>query len=469
MPIISLMFLALTALTWAALFLASRAKCPAADKWILLAASFGMIAWADWRFAAVLAALCVVTWYCAAKKHTAAGIAAALAALGFFKYTNFFGESFAKLFGADYTALNIILPLGISFYTFSAISYLADVQRGKQDARSLLDVTVYLAFFPKLTSGPIQRSGDFFRQLDGPREMGWNAFSAGVQIFMFGLFKKIVLADHISDFVNQVFDAPAAFGSATVLFAAVGYALQIYFDFSGYSDMAIGTARILGIFLPRNFDLPYLSRNVTELWKRWHISLSSWLQDYLYISMGGSRKGLPRTYGNLILTMVLGGIWHGASWNYIVWGLLHGIALAVHKVYMKLTDSPNRTHSLVGNAFSTAVTFLFTTFCWIFFRAESLPKAMAVVKQIVSFRQGLQQPYMWVIVGLVVLSAASFTASRHSRTEGSTGKKNQSPVQGFYPLLDLTNFWQLTVFFVFCGLILCLAYTGGSPFIYGKY
>ena len=357
---------------------------------ILLIASYVFVFYADWRFVAVLAVLTLTTWYCAKKeKARKYGIIIAILVLVFFKYTNFFVESFAKIFGADCTTLNIILPLGISFYTFSAISYIFDVSRGKVLQRSLMDLALYLAFFPKITSGPIQCSEDFFDQIDKKRFVGWSSFASGIQIFVFGLFKKIVLADRLSVFVNQVYETPMAFGSLTVFLAAIAYSLQIYFDFSGYSDMAIGVARMFGINLPRNFNLPYLSHNVTELWKRWHITLSTWLQEYLYISLGGNRKGRARTYINLILTMVIGGIWHGANWTYIVWGVLHGLALAVHKIWMTVTGSRTKKHSIFAHVISICLTFLFTTFCWIFFRAESLSQAVLIIKCIFSFESGL--------------------------------------------------------------------------------
>ncbi len=258
---------------------------------LLLIASYLFAAYGDLRFALILGALTVSTWLLAKKKKIKLGIFLSLAGLFFFKYVNFFAGSFSTLFGRDEIGLHLILPIGISFYTFSAISYLADVKQEKLEARGLLDVALYLSFFPKLTSGPIQRAGEFFCQIDRKRRIGWHTFSPGIQIFVFGLFKKIVLADRLSVFVNQVYKTPNVFGSITVLGAAIAYSLQIYFDFSGYSDMAVGVARILGIELPRNFNLPYLSHNVTEFWKRWHITLSSWLQDYLYISWGGVERG----------------------------------------------------------------------------------------------------------------------------------------------------------------------------------
>lgn len=438
---------------------------------LLLAASYAFIIYADYRFAFAIGALTIITWLFAKKeKLIPFGIILAVLSLGFFKYTNFFIESFAKLFGNDFTALNLIVPLGVSFYTFSAISYMADVKRGKVKAENLFYVALYLSFFPKLTSGPIQRSGDFFAQAHSDRTIGAESFKTGIQIFAFGLFKKIVLADRLSVFVNQVYATPKAFGSFTVLLAVIAYSFQIYFDFSGYSDMAIGVAKILGFDLPRNFNLPYVAHNVTELWKRWHISLSSWLMEYLYFPLGGSRKGVFRNYLNLILTMVIGGIWHGANWTYVFWGLLHGLALAVHKIWMKLTKSDKKQPSLVGSVISIILTFAFTSFCWIFFRASSFENALDIITRIFSFSAGLEQPYLWLFVSLILYCAAVIFAVVKSRKNNTKLKKlNVSRVDGFYPVLNLSKFWQLTIFFVFVGLTLAFAYTGGSPFIYGNY
>lgn len=439
--------------------------------WILLATSYLFVAYADYRFALALAILTLSTWFFARNsKINIVGIIIALVMLSFFKYTNFFASSFASLLGNDFTVLNIILPIGISFYTFNAISYLVDVKREKLETRNLKDVALYLSFFPKLTSGPLQKSGDFFEQADRKREIGWNTFSLGIQVFMFGLFKKIVLADRLSVFVNQVYETPNAFGSLTVFIAAIAYSLQIYFDFSGYSDMAIGVARIIGFKLPRNFNLPYLAHNVTELWKRWHITLSSWLQEYLYISLGGNRKGKFRTYFNLVLTMVLGGIWHGANWSYLIWGLLHGIALAIHKAWVAITGSPGKKHSVMANVVSIVLTFMFTSFCWIFFRADSFNHAITIIRRIVSFESGIEQPYIWLFISIIVLFVCSMAALiKSKKLDVKIQKMNISFIEGYYPILDLTKFLNLVAFFVFCGLILCLAYTGGSPFIYGNY
>lgn len=438
---------------------------------ILLAASYAFIIYADFRFAMAIGTLTIITWIVAKKeKLIPLGIVIAVLSLGFFKYTNFFIESFSKLFGNDFTALNLIVPLGVSFYTFSAISYLVDVKRGKVKADNLLYVALYLSFFPKLTSGPIQRSGDFFEQAHSDRVIGFDSFKTGIQIFVFGLFKKIVLADRLSVLVNQVYATPKAFGSLTVLLAVIAYSFQIYFDFSGYSDMAIGVAKILGFNLPRNFNLPYLAHNVTELWKRWHISLSSWLMEYLYFPLGGSRKGTVRSYLNLVLTMVIGGIWHGTNWTYVFWGLLHGLALVVHKIWMKLTKSDKKQPSLVGSIISIILTFAFTSFCWIFFRADSFENAIDIITRVFSFSAGLEQPYLWLFVSLVLYFAAViFAVIKSRKSEKKLKKLNVSKVEGYYPILNLSKFWQLTIFFVFVGLTLALAYTGGSPFIYGNY
>ncbi len=476
MQMISFVFLGLVFVVFALIYIFDKiikdtSKSRIISNWILLISSYVFTAFADYRFAIVLLVLTITTWFFAKKdKLNFMGVIVALVALAFFKYTNFFIESFSKLFGNDYTPLRIILPIGISFYTFSAISYLIDVKRGKIQAHSCIDVALYLSFFPKLTSGPIQKSGNFFEQIGSYRKIGWDTFSIGIQIFVFGLFKKIVFADRLSVFVNQVYDTPLAFGSFTVFMAAIAYSLQIYFDFSGYSDMAVGVAKMLGINLPRNFNLPYLAHNVTELWKRWHITLSTWLQEYLYISLGGNRKGKVRTYVNLILTMVIGGIWHGANWTYIMWGLLHGIALAVHKAWMSITNNQNKKHTVVSNVLAIIATFLFTTFCWIFFRADTIYDAFIVIKRIFCFETGLEQPYLWLFITGVVLIGGSIVAAVTSKKKGFIPKKNNtSYVEGFYPVLDLTKFWHLVAFFVTCGLLLCLAYTGGSPFIYGNY
>ena len=288
-------------------------------------------------------------------------------------------------------------------------------------------------------------------------------FKEGIQIFLFGLIKKIVLADNIAICVDAVFAAPENFHAVSAIVAAVGYSLQVYFDFSGYSDMAIGCAKCLGYDLMRNFNLPYVSKNVTELWKRWHISLSTWLQEYLYISLGGNRKGKFRTNVNLFLTMVIGGLWHGAAWTYVVWGALHGLALGVHKLWMRITGH-GRDHkgTFLGNLLSGFVTFLFVTFCLIIFRADSFSTAIKMITAIFTWQNGVMYISSWVVLSAILLAIGTLIAYIKSR-------KNKTAFDGFYPIVNLDSIGGQIIFFVALGLCIALAYTGTSPFIYFQF
>jgi alginate O-acetyltransferase complex protein AlgI len=301
--------------------------------------------WWDWRFCLLMLLLTIVAYISAiqisklpkTRLYIILGVAVPLVVLGIFKYFNFFVSSFMQIFGIrNVGSLNIILPIGISFYTFQSLSYIIDVYRRNIDAeKNFIKLALYIAFFPQLVAGPIVRASDFLPQLDEERNINFNNFKIGIQIFVFGLFKKIVIADWLSVFVDDVFRTPNVFHAISLILAIIAYSIQIYFDFSGYSDMAIGCAKCLGYDFVRNFNLPYISRNITEFWRRWHISLSSWLKEYLYIPLGGNRKGPIRTYVNNMLTMLLGGLWHGADLTFLAWGGAHGIALCVHKTYKK--------------------------------------------------------------------------------------------------------------------------------------
>ncbi len=308
-----------------------------------------------------------------------------LGLLVYFKYTNFFYEMLAPLWGGGFHALDIFLPVGISFFTFQSLSYTLDVYRGDlKPLDSLLDYAFYISFFPQLVAGPIVRARDFIPQIRKPLFVSREMFGEGVFFIVSGLFKKAVISDYISvNFVERIFDNPGLYSGLENLFGVYGYALQIYCDFSGYSDMAIGIALLLGFRFPINFNSPYKSDSVTDFWHRWHISLSTWLRDYLYISLGGNRRGKIRTYINLILTMLLGGLWHGASWNFIVWGGLHGAALAVHKYLRSLLKRPKHYHSAgVRRFFAVVLTFHFVCFCWIFFRNTTFEGSLTMIRQI---------------------------------------------------------------------------------------
>lgn len=308
-----------------------------------------------------------------------------LGLLCYFKYTNFFYEMFAPLFGGTYTPLDIFLPVGISFFTFQSLSYTIDVYRGElKPLDNLLDYIFYVSFFPQLVAGPIVRARDFIPQIRKPLFVSNEMFGQGVFFIVSGLFKKAVISDYISvNFVERIFENPGLYSGVENLFGIYGYALQIYCDFSGYSDMAIGLALLLGFKFPMNFDSPYKSDSVTDFWHRWHISLSTWLKDYLYISLGGNRRGKLRTYLNLIITMLLGGLWHGASWNFIVWGGLHGFALALHKFFRSIMKRDKNFRSTgIRKFFAVAITFHFVCFCWIFFRNTSFEGSITMIKQI---------------------------------------------------------------------------------------
>lgn len=310
-----------------------------------------------------------------------------LGLLIYFKYTNFFIQTCNDLFKAGFNPLHILLPVGISFYTFENLSYTIDVYKGEfEPERKFLNYVLFLSFFPKLVMGPIVRAKDFIPQLKKPYALTGEDFSKGFYLIISGLFKKVVISDYITlNFVNYVFDGPSLHTGLECLLAVFGYAIVIYCDFSGYSDVAIGMAKWLGITIPANFRSPYQSKSITEFWRRWHISLSSWLRDYLYIPLGGNRYGTFRTYLHLFITMVLGGLWHGASWNFIIWGCLHGLALAAHKLWMGATQKNLAGVQQRGwyEGLSQVVTFLFVCFCWIFFKAADYETATTMIHQIV--------------------------------------------------------------------------------------
>ena len=308
-----------------------------------------------------------------------------LGLLCYFKYTNFFGEVVASITGGTFSALDIFLPVGVSFFTFQSLSYTIDVYRKKiSPLTSLLDYAFYVSFFPPLVAGPIIRARDFIPQIRKPLFVSHEMFGQGVFYILCGLFKKAIISDYIGvNFVERIFANPTLYSGLENLMGVYGYALQIYCDFSGYSDMAIGIALLLGFHVNKNFDSPYQSASITEFWRRWHISLSSWLRDYLYISLGGNRKGKFRQYLNLIITMFLGGLWHGASWNFIVWGMFHGIALAGHKAWMAIAGhKKDENKSALRRLLGVVVTFHFVCFCWIFFRNTTFNASVAMIRQI---------------------------------------------------------------------------------------
>lgn len=317
-----------------------------------------------------------------------ASLVSNLGVLAVFKYFGFFTESFIAAlerigFSVNAPMMQFVLPIGISFYTFQTLSYTIDVWRGDMRAtRRLIDFAAYVTFFPQLVAGPIERARALLPQFEARRR--WNAERAGegAMLFLWGLYKKTVIADNLAPLVNAAFAAPAAAEPALMLLGVLGFAAQIYCDFSGYSDMARGLARLLGFDLMVNFDLPYFARTPSEFWRRWHISLSSWLRDYLYVPLGGNRGGKLATYRNLFLTMVLGGLWHGAAWTFIVWGAFHGAILAIYRALSidALIERAKGSGAVIVNVVAWGVMSVLTLIGWTFFRAQSLPDAFAVLR-----------------------------------------------------------------------------------------
>jgi D-alanyl-lipoteichoic acid acyltransferase DltB (MBOAT superfamily) len=333
-----------------------------------------------------------------------------LGLLGYFKYTNFFIDNVNLAFDADFKFQDIILPVGISFYTFQTLSYTIDVYRKElEPTKSFMDFLFFVSFFPQLVAGPIVRASDFIPQIYKRLKLTKEEFNAALFLIIGGLLKKAVISDYISiNFVDRVFDAPNRYTSFENLMASYGYAIQIYCDFSGYSDMAIGLALLMGFWLPPNFRTPYQSASITEFWRRWHISLSTWLRDYLYISLGGNRGGKFKTYINLFLTMLLGGLWHGASWKFVLWGVLHGSALAFERFFGNLIKLPK---NYFVKTIQILLTFHFVAFCWLFFRAKDFSTALQLIsnigdltfdwKQWLVIIQGYQNVFLLILIGFI--------------------------------------------------------------------
>lgn len=382
-----------------------------------------------------------------------------LGLLGYFKYTNFLFSIFA---GAEFQPFDIFLPVGVSFFTFQSLSYTIDVYRGSiKPVDHILDYAFYLSFFPQLVAGPIVRAADFLPQIHQPTMVTREMLGRGVFLICTGLFKKAVISNYISlNFVDRIFDAPSLYTGLENLLGVYGYALQIYCDFSGYSDMAIGIALLLGFHFNLNFDSPYQSKNITEFWRRWHMSLSSWLRDYLYISLGGNRKGKFRTYLNLLITMLLGGLWHGASWRFMLWGALHGAALALHKWFSEWNlniSFPPKLAQVLG----VAITFHFVCFCWIFFRAPDMATAGQVLTQIFTQFNGHVLPeFVMGYKGVALLMVAGFIL--HFVPKGAEQKAEAWVVR--MPLAAKTALLVATIL-----LVIQTKSAGIQPFIYFQF
>ena len=315
------------------------------------------------------------------KLCVAVSVIASLGVLGYFKYANFFAENWSYLIGTNFKPMDIFLPVGISFYTFQSISYVIDVYRRRiEPTDSWLEYIFFLSFFPQLVAGPIVRADHFLPQIKADRKATRDEIWFGFWLILLGIVKKSLLADYIAQYNDIVFATPDTYTGFENLMAILGYTMQIYCDFSGYSDMAIGIAMIMGFSLPKNFDFPYKAQNVTDFWRRWHISLSSWLRDYLYIPLGGNRRGKFMTYLNNFLTMIIGGLWHGASWKYVAWGGAHGVGLITHKAMKPLLDKvPNIP---IVKVVSWLITFVFIIITMTIFRVNEIGDLSVIANNI---------------------------------------------------------------------------------------
>ncbi|MBR2524623.1 MAG: MBOAT family protein [Clostridiales bacterium] len=325
-------------------------------------------------------------------------VAVCICILVYFKYMGFFGDIVNSVFsltgiGHDLITLKIVLPVGISFYTFQTMSYVIDVYRGSVDAEKHFGkYAAFVSFFPQLVAGPIERSSNLLPQIKSSANFSYDQAISGVKLILWGYFKKLLIADFLSPFVQKVYDGPYIYEGFALVLATLFFSFQIYCDFSGYSDIAIGTARLFGIELMTNFRSPYLSKSVKEFWNRWHISLSTWFKDYIYIPLGGNRVSRPRHCLNLMITFIVSGLWHGANWTFVIWGFIHGLAQIIESLIHK-DDNKGRS---VPSVLRIAGVFVFTTFAWVFFVAHSLEDAIYVITH---FLNGITSPVNYIVNG----------------------------------------------------------------------
>jgi D-alanyl-lipoteichoic acid acyltransferase DltB (MBOAT superfamily) len=443
------------------------------ENWVLVAASCVFYGWWDWRFLGLLLFTTGVDFFAARaiansqapgrkRIYLACSIGTNLTVLGFFKYCNFFAGSLAHLLqplGLQMPSrlLDIVLPVGISFYTFQAMSYTFDVYRGRVEAcRHPREFLTYITFFPQLVAGPIERAGEMLPQYRKARRVTAVDIAEGFYLILWGYAKKTVVADNLGVKVDRIFAQPA-FTTADVLVGTLAFAFQIYADFSGYTDIARGVARWLGIRLCLNFDHPYFSKNPREFWQRWHISLSTWLREYLYIPLGGNRLGEGRTYVNLMITMLLGGLWHGAAWNFVLWGGYQGALLAAHRWY---SQGPGKravgAKGWLARGVSMAVMFCFTLYGWLLFRSRGAAELMATHAALLHWSLGQDLagrvakllPYIGLVLAVDAITY-----------------KTRDPF--FFARLSP---WVTTLFYlVLLYAIVILGMTGREQFIYFKF
>jgi len=436
---------------------------------MLLCASYFFYAWWDWRFLLLMAASTSVDYWMSRRiqrssnqatrrKLLYVSLALNFCFLGYFKYFNFFLDSFAGVadvmgvHNIPHSLWKVILPPAISFYTFQEVAYIVDVyQRKLEPPDSLLEYALFISFFPHLIAGPIQRPGHLLPQVQRPRHFNAEHVYDGCMLVVSGLFRKCVIADSAAQIANGAFDGKMGHSGWVTMLGAYAFALQIYGDFSGYSDIARGSAQLLGFHFMVNFRQPYLATSLQDFWRRWHISLSTWLRDYLYIPLGGSRRTEARTYINLLLTMLIGGLWHGASWNFVVWGGLHGGILAGER---KLNVQPARSWASIWLA--RILVFHFVCLAWIFFRAQTLPSSLSMLRDLGSWHWLASNSTAFVYLLAIALPMLAIDLyMEHSSEE--------------YPAQNSSFAWQLAVASVAIFFIAYGAAYQPSPFVYFQF
>ncbi len=390
--------------------------------------------------------------------------------LAVFKYYNFFNDNLTSLlYGAGYKNpipyLSILLPIGLSFHTFQAMSYTIEVYRNHQKAEKNFGIySLYVMFYPQLVAGPIERPQNLLHQFYEKHEFDYTRITEGLKLMLWGFFKKLVIADRLAIYVNSAYNYPEQQTGLTLIMATIFFAIQIYCDFSGYSDIAIGTARVMGFKLMTNFNRPYFSRNISEFWKRWHISLSTWFKDYLYISLGGNKVSIPRWYFNLFFVFLVSGFWHGANWTFIIWGAINGFylvfALLTDKLSTRIVDITGLDrHKKLLSFFNIIITFLLACFAWIFFRANSVKDAILIIKKMATFKGPLhyENPSM-LIFSFFGISVLFFYELKHEYYRNS------------FSLMNNPN-WLVRnmTYAVMIILILLIGVFDGGQFIYFQF
>jgi D-alanyl-lipoteichoic acid acyltransferase DltB (MBOAT superfamily) len=444
--------------------------------WLCLSGSYLFYGWWDWRFLGLIALLTGINFWCGLKiadsnpgcdrrKHYVRfSVVCSLAILGFFKYFNFFIQGFSDISSIaglqfNVSTMAIILPVGISFYTFQTMSYTIDLYRNEVCAeRSLLKFSVFVSFFPQLVAGPIVRAKDFLPQLQSDRTVRWEDLRCGMNQVLWGIVLKVVLADNLAFIADSAFSEPVVRSGLFLLIGVLFYAFQIYGDFAGYSLIAIGLARMLGFHFLQNFDRPYFATSFSEFWQRWHISLSSWLRDYLYIPLGGNRTGRVRTQINLMLTMLLGGLWHGAAWGFVAWGALHGLYLILQRWLVPVGRLLPLNSKVLKIAQGLTV-FGLVCLGWVFFRAENVNEALLMLHKIMMFEGFALSTVIkkfYVVIGISIISMIFLIEALSFRIDYNAWAKKSIWINGLFDCYCLV-------------LIAFLGSFGGGAFIYFQF